>query len=225
MKRTALVDLHLHLDGSLDLPWAYEESKKVGLIDENCSFEDYYRIVYQTKYKNREDGFRKFALMCGVLQTRENLFTAAYNLVRRLSEKGMIYAEIRFASQQHMDKGLTQKEAVQAVIDGARKGMEDFPDIKVGIINCLMHKGENAAFNCCLVKAWLALTWPDMRTMAISEITVRYSGWLRNLESLIRFMPGKWALANMCFMLWTCSRTVSDMALTACRMKEFSMRS
>ncbi|MBR2545190.1 MAG: adenosine deaminase family protein [Erysipelotrichaceae bacterium] len=147
MNRTALVDLHLHLDGSLDLPWAYEESIKAGIIDENCSYEDYYRIVYQTKYKNREDGFRKFALMCGVLQTRENLFQAAYNLVRRLNEKGMIYAEIRFASQQHIDKGLSQLEALQAVIDGARKGMEDFPDIKVGIINCLMHKGENAAFN------------------------------------------------------------------------------
>ena len=46
-----------------------------------------------------------------------------------------------------MKQGLTQKEALQAVIDGAARGMRDFPDIRIGIINCMMHKGENAAFN------------------------------------------------------------------------------
>lgn len=147
MKRTALVDLHLHLDGSLDLVWAYKESLKNGNIPPETTFEEYYDIVYRTKYKNREDGFRKFELMCNVLQTRENLFYAAYDLVRRLDEKGMIYAEIRFATQQHCKEGLTQKEALQAVIDGAAKGMEDFPDVKVGIINCLMHKGPDALYN------------------------------------------------------------------------------
>ena len=37
MNRTALVDLHLHLDGSLDLPWAYEESRKAGIIAETAA--------------------------------------------------------------------------------------------------------------------------------------------------------------------------------------------
>ena len=147
MKRTALVDLHLHLDGSLDLIWAYNESLKAGTVDKDTSFEEYYDIIYRTKYKSREDGFRKFDLMCDILQTRENLYYAAYDLTRRLDEKGMIYAEIRFASQQHCKGGLSQKEALQAVIDGADQAMKDFPDIKVGIINCLMHKGPNAAFN------------------------------------------------------------------------------
>ena len=161
MKRTALVDLHLHLDGSLDLVWAYDQSLKLGTIPENTSFEEYYDIVYATKYKNREDGFRKFDLMCDILQSRENLFYAAYDLTRRLNEKGMIYAEIRFASQQHCKGGLTQKQALQAVIDGAKQGMIDFPDIKIGIINCLMHKGPDASFN-----------WKE------NEETVRVSGEL-----------------------------------------------
>ncbi|MBQ1324489.1 MAG: hypothetical protein IIY52_00570 [Solobacterium sp.] len=147
MERTALVDLHLHLDGSLDLPWAYQRSLEEGLLDQDCSFEDYYRIVYQTKYSSREDGFRKFDLMCDILQTRESLSEAAYRLVRKLDEKGMIYAEIRFASQQHMKKGLTQSEVLQAVIEGAERGMKECPDINAGIINCLMHKGDSAAFN------------------------------------------------------------------------------
>ncbi|MBR2990249.1 MAG: adenosine deaminase family protein, partial [Solobacterium sp.] len=93
------------------------------------------------------DGFRKFQLTCSVLQTKEALAEAAYRLVRKLNEKGMIYAEIRFASQQHTQKGLTQLEALQAVIDGAKKGMDEFPGIRIGIINCLMHKGDSAAYN------------------------------------------------------------------------------
>ncbi len=147
MKRTALVDLHLHLDGSLDLPWAYQRSLEEGVIEPDCTFEDYARIVYQTQYKSREDGFRKFALMCAILQTEEALNEAAYRLVKKLDEKGMIYAEIRFASQQHLEKGLTQKEAVKAVIDGAARGMAECPDIRIGIIDCMMHKGDSAAFN------------------------------------------------------------------------------
>ena len=147
MIRTALVDLHLHLDGSLDLPWTYQRAKEVGSIEKDCTFEDFYRIVYRTDYKSREDGFRKFDLMCSVLQTEEDLSYAAYDLTRRLWEKGMIYAEIRFASQQHTLNGLSQKEALKAVIDGARKGMADFPGIEIGIINCLMHKGKDASVN------------------------------------------------------------------------------
>ena len=76
-----------------------------------------------------------------MLQTYDDLFEAAYSLVKTLDEMGLIYAEIRFASQQHCKGGLSQLEALQAVIEGANKAMEEC-DIKVGIINCLMHKGE-----------------------------------------------------------------------------------
>lgn len=147
MKQTALVDLHLHLDGSLDLRWAYQRSKDLGVIAEDATYEDYYKIVYETKYKNREDGFQKFALMCDVLQSREDLFSATYDLVQRLNEQGLIYAEIRFASQQHTLGGLSQKEALEAVIAGAKRAMEELPEIHVGIIDALMHKGDSASVN------------------------------------------------------------------------------
>lgn len=147
MKQTALVDLHLHLDGSLDLRWAYQRSKDLGVIAEDATYEDYYKIVYETKYKNREDGFKKFALMCDVLQSREDLFSATYDLVQRLNEQGLIYAEIRFASQQHTLGGLSQKEALEAVIAGAKRAMEELPEIRVGIIDALMHKGDSASVN------------------------------------------------------------------------------
>ena len=40
----AKVDLHLHLDGSIHLPWAYQTALKRGIIDESMSFEQYYQF-------------------------------------------------------------------------------------------------------------------------------------------------------------------------------------
>ncbi len=146
MKNYAKAELHLHLDGSLNIRWAYEKSLQRDVIDKDMSFEEFYNLLYAKNIAHSPESFKKFEIVCNVLQHREDLFEATYNLVRDLSEKGIIYAEIRFASQQHT-RYLSQLEALQAVVDGAAKAMDDHKSIKVGIINALMHKGDSAAFN------------------------------------------------------------------------------
>ena len=143
---TAKIDLHLHLDGSLNISWAYERALKQGVIKPETTFEEFYDILFAKNIAHSPESFKKFELVCDILQTKEDLFDAAYDLCKRLDDLGLIYAEIRFASQQHLKKGLTQLDALKAVIDGTKKAMEDF-DIKVGIINCLMHKGDAQSFN------------------------------------------------------------------------------
>lgn len=142
----AKVELHLHLDGSLNLKWTYDKAKKLLLIDKDMSFEDFYSFIFSRNAKHTQEGFKKFDILCDVMQTKENLIEATYNLVKYLDELGLIYAEIRFASQQHCKNGLSQLEALQAVIEGANKAMKEC-FIKVNIINCLMHKGDSAKFN------------------------------------------------------------------------------
>ena len=147
MHNTARIELHLHLDGSLNIRWAYEKSLQRNVIPPETTFVDYYNLLFLNNAKPHAQSITKFDLTCSILQLYEDLEDAAYDLVRRLDEIGVWYAEIRFASQQHMKQGLTQKEALQAVIDGAARGMRDFPGIRIGIINCMMHKGENASAN------------------------------------------------------------------------------
>lgn len=142
----AKVELHLHLDGSLNLKWTYDKAKELLIIDKDMSFEDFYSFMFSRNAKHTAEGFKKFDILCDVLQTKENLIEATYNLVKYLDELGLIYAEIRFASQQHCKNGLSQLDALCAVIDGANKAMKEC-DIKVQIINCLMHKGDSAMFN------------------------------------------------------------------------------
>ena len=143
---TAKIDLHLHLDGSLNIRWAYEKALKRGVIDKDMSFEAFYDLLFVNNIRHSVQSFKKFEIVCDVLQEYDDLFEATYDLCKRLDEMGLIYAEIRFASQQHCKKGMTQYDALKAVIDGADKAMEDF-EIRVGIIDCLMHKGDSATFN------------------------------------------------------------------------------
>ena len=109
------------------------------------SFEEYYNLMYKTDYKTREEGMKRFDLPIFVLQTKKNLFDGIYLLIKELYEQGLVYAEIRFAPQQHTAQ-LTQDEVVCAVIDGLNQAMNDF-DIKANLILCLMHKGNHASVN------------------------------------------------------------------------------
>ncbi len=147
MHNTARIELHLHLDGSFNIRWAYEKSLQRGVIPAETSFRDYYNLLFEHNAQPHNVSITKFDLTCSILQQAEDLSEASYDLVRRLHELGLWYAEIRFASQQHCKLGLSQKEALQAVIDGAQKAMNDYPDIKIGIINCMMHKGDSAETN------------------------------------------------------------------------------
>ena len=147
MLNSARIELHLHLDGSFNLKWAYEKSLIRGVIPAGTSFVDYYNMLFANNAKPHNVSITKFDLTCNILQSREDLSEAAYDLSRRLHDQGIWYAEIRFASQQHLKNGLTQLEALQAVVDGAKQAMKDYPGIRIGIINCLMHKGEDVSCN------------------------------------------------------------------------------
>ena len=147
MLNTARIELHLHLDGSFNIRWAYEKSLQRGVIPPETTFTEYYNLLFANNAKPHNVSITKFDLTCSILQTAEDLTEAVFDLVRRLYHQGIWYAEIRFASQQHCLQGLTQEEALYAVIHGAQRGMEVFPDIRIGIINCLMHKGDSAATN------------------------------------------------------------------------------
>ena len=141
------VELHLHLDGSVYMPWAWKKAVERGVVKSDCTFEEYYDMMSFREDCTLEEVFKKFDFPIAIMQTRQDLSESIYYLIKHLNDLGHIYAEIRYASQQHTLEGLTQEETIEALIDGMEKAKKDFPDVEVGLINCLMHKGENALFN------------------------------------------------------------------------------
>ncbi|MFD4758756.1 adenosine deaminase [Streptomyces sp. NPDC058439] len=63
-----------------------------------------------------------FAHTCAVMQTRDALVRVAAECAEDLAADGVVYAEVRYAPEQHLEAGLTLEEVVEAVNEGFREG-------------------------------------------------------------------------------------------------------
>ena len=73
------------------------------------------------------------------LQTKEELSEATSDLLIRLTKENVWYAEVRFCPTLHTMEGLTEDQAVQAVLEGMRKHSGE---IVAGIIICALRSKE-----------------------------------------------------------------------------------
>ena len=142
------VDLHLHLDGSLSEPFMRDRLRKYGLPVP----EDLHKAMAAPPVcHDLADYLKMFDLAGSVLQRADALEACAFDLVGRLAEQGLIYAEIRFAPALHLSSGLTQEEAVESVLRGLRRGEAAHPSIRTGLLLCFLlgddvhHAGTLAA--------------------------------------------------------------------------------
>src|SRR6202167_1794939 len=66
-----------------------------------------------------------FAYTTALMQTREQLERVAAESAIDLARDGVVYAEVRFAPEQHLDGGLTLHEVVRAALDGFALGVKE----------------------------------------------------------------------------------------------------
>ena len=133
-----LADLHLHLDGSVSVASARRLAaiENVSLPDDDSVLKS--MLMVPEDCSDLNEYLERFSLPVSLMQHRESLKAAAEDLCLTLAEKGLMYAEIRFAPQKHCEKGLTQEEVVKAVLDGiAASGF------RAGLILCCMRDGSD----------------------------------------------------------------------------------
>jgi len=63
-----------------------------------------------------------FAHTVGVMQTAEALARVARECAEDLADDGVVYAEVRFAPEQHLERGLSLDQVVEAVVAGFAEG-------------------------------------------------------------------------------------------------------
>lgn len=143
-----LIELHLHLDGSLRPETVWELAKEQGVELPVGTLEE---VRQQMKVpedcQTLEEYLKRFDLPLLVLQEESALERVTFELTEDLAKAGLDYAEIRFAPQLSLQKGLTQDQVVQAAIRGAERGMKAYPGIRVGLILCCMRGDQNEALN------------------------------------------------------------------------------
>lgn len=128
-----LVDLHLHLDGSLSLETARALAAMQNLPIPSGDAELRALLQAPENCASLNDYLKCFDFPLTLLQTKEAISESVFRLKEELKAQGLIYAEIRFAPQLHTAKGLTQEEAVLAAMEGNRRS-----SLKSGLILCCM---------------------------------------------------------------------------------------
>ena len=136
-----MIDLHLHLDGSLSEE-DFKYLSKLNNIDLGKDFPS--NIYVPMECKSLDEYLERFALPVALLQNAESIEYATYSLVKRLADLGLFYAEIRFAPLLHINKGMTQVEVVKAALCGLKKAIKEC-DYKIDanlILCCMRHASE-----------------------------------------------------------------------------------
>lgn len=135
----ALIDLHLHLDGSLSPEWIFEWAEKQGIdLPAQNAAELLSLISVPQDCADLNQYLNCFALPVSLLQRADAISSAVADLLNRLAQQGMAYAEIRFAPQLHTQQGLTQSQVVEAALAGLRKGLENSQLFKANLILCCL---------------------------------------------------------------------------------------
>lgn len=146
-KKYALIDLHIHLDGSLSLASAraLADMQGIALPEDDETLLRMLRVSDNCQSLN--EYLEKFALPLTLLQTSEAISEAVLRLCRELAEQGLAYAEIRFAPQLHCERGLMQDAVVEAAIRGMEKS-----GFYASLILCCMRGGDNLQKNLLTVE-------------------------------------------------------------------------
>ncbi|WP_225804716.1 adenosine deaminase [Streptomyces sp. NK15101] len=124
IRRAPKVLLHDHLDGGLRPGTIIELAREQGYEQLPETEPDKLGIWFREAADSGslERYLETFAHTCAVMQTRDALFRVAAECAVDLAEDGVVYAEVRYAPEQHLEGGLTLEEVVEAVNDGFREG-------------------------------------------------------------------------------------------------------
>ena len=151
--------LHDHLDGGLRPATIIDLAGPIGHqlpADEPEALRRWFESAANSGSLERY--LETFAHTVAVMQTAESLQRVAYECAVDLAADGVVYAEVRFAPEQHLDRGLTLDDVVEAVLAGFRDGCADAAQAGTAIrVATLLTAMRHAA-----------------RSMEIAELAVRY---------------------------------------------------
>ena len=137
-----LIDLHLHLDGSLSLSSVRELAAMQNIPIEENDAQLLQKLQVSPTCRDLNEYLEKFDFPCSLLQTEAAITRSVQNLCAELADQGLLYAEIRYAPQFHLLKGLNQTQVVEAAIAGL-----DQEKFRANLILCCMRGSDNHEAN------------------------------------------------------------------------------
>ncbi len=164
-------DLHVHLDGSLRLESVLELAAKGGIelpADTPEGLRKALRLGENTG--SLVEYLKAFDTTLKVLQTKESLHRAAYELAEDAAKENVRYMEVRYAPMLHTRKGLRLTMVVEAVLAGLRDAQKDH-----GIVSSVIVCGiRNISPQSSLEMAQLAVAYKNRGVTAFDLAGAEY---------------------------------------------------
>lgn len=143
------VSLHDHLDGGVRPQTIIELTEATGIeipAVDAADLADWFEE--QSDSGSLVEYLKSFDLVVSVMQNREGLQRIAREFVEDLARDGVVYAEVRWAPEQHLSGGLSLEDAVDAVQAGIEEGEDAAEasghDIRVNQILSAMRHNDRA---------------------------------------------------------------------------------
>ena len=144
IRRAPKVLLHDHLDGGLRVGTVIDLAREAGHTLPSTDPDELATWFTEGAYRHDLDLYLEtFEHTVGVMQTKDALIRTAAECAEDLADDGVVYAEVRFAPELHLDGGLSLDEVVEAVLEGFRKGSAGRP-ITVGTLLTAMRHAANS---------------------------------------------------------------------------------
>ena len=152
--------LHDHLDGGLRPATVLELAEQTGYEDLPATDVDGLATWFRTAAHSGslERYLEPFAHTVGVMQTPEALYRVAYECVEDLAADNVVYAEIRFAPELHIDRGLSLDAVVDAVLAGFADG----------------EKAASSEGRTITVRCLVTAMRHQARSLEIAELAIRF---------------------------------------------------
>lgn len=124
LRRAPKVLLHDHLDGGLRPATVAALADECGYTGLPAETPDELAAWFRDAADSGslERYLETFAHTVAVMQTPIGLHRVARECAEDLADDGVIYAEVRFAPEQHLDSGLSLDDVVEHVLEGFREG-------------------------------------------------------------------------------------------------------
>jgi adenosine deaminase len=152
--------LHDHLDGGLRPATVLDIAGQIGYdglpATDEATLADWFRTAAHSGSLVRY--LEPFAHTVAVMQTPESLHRVAFECVEDLAADNVVYAEVRFAPELHIDRGLSLDEVVEAVLAGFADG----------------EKAAAAAGRPIVVRCLVTAMRHAARSRGIAELAIRF---------------------------------------------------
>ncbi|XP_077599284.1 N6-Methyl-AMP deaminase [Stigmatopora nigra] len=121
------VELHAHLNGSA----SFQTIGKLIKAKHHLNIEQHMTAIDKNQRRTLDECFQVFKVIHQLVDTEEDLFMVATDVIKEFAADGVKYLELRSTPREEKKTGLTKKSYVDTILKAIRQCKEDEVDIDV----------------------------------------------------------------------------------------------